>query len=261
MAQSYQDNVVPAILGPMGARLVEAAEPRPGERVLDVACGTGAVTRVAARAVGEKGRVTGMDLGAHMLSVATTVPQENGAPIRWAQGDAATLPFADDLFDIVLCAQGYMFFPDRVQTLREAVRVLAPGGRLALAVWATPEHNPYFSAMYEGLFPHISEETAVVMKVPFALADPNDLRSLFTEAGVSEVRVETVAASLRLPSLKQFIPRHMAAMSVAPELAKLDSDVVGALIRGMQSALSSYEDGEGLRVPFQINIAIARRQS
>ncbi len=256
MAQSYQDNVVPAILGPMGARLVEAAELRPGQRVLDVACGTGAVTRVAARAVGEKGRVTGMDLGAHMLSVATTVPHDNGAKIRWTQGDATALPFADDLFDIVLCAQGYMFFPDRVQALREAFRVAVPGGRVALAVWATPDNNPYFSAMYAGLLPHISEETAAVMKVPFALADPSDLQSLFIEAGVSQVRVETVAASLRLPSLKQFIPCHMAAMSVAPELAKLDSDVVDALIRGMQSALSSYEDGEGLRVPFEINIAL-----
>ena len=207
--------------------------------------------------VGEKGRVTGMDLGSHMLGVATTVPEENGAKIRWTQGDATALPFADNLFDIVLCAQGYMFFPDRVQALREAVRVLAPGGRVALAVWATPDNNPYFSAMYEGLFPHISEDTAAVMKVPFALADPSDLRSLFTEAGISPVRVETVAASLRLPSLKQFIPRHMAAMSVAPELAKLDSDVIDALIRGMQSALSSYEDGEGLRVPFEISIALA----
>ncbi len=83
MSQSYQDNVVPAILGPMGARLVEAAQLRPGQRVLDVACGTGAVTRMAARAVGEKGRVTGMDLGPHMLAVAQTVPHENGAVIRW----------------------------------------------------------------------------------------------------------------------------------------------------------------------------------
>ena len=249
-ARFYQDNVVPAILGPMGERLVEAAELRPGERVLDVACGTGAVTRKAARAVGETGRVTGLDSAAHMLEVARTVPQERAKTIRWAQGDAAVLPFADDLFHIMLCAQGYMFFPDRVQALREAVRVVAPGGRLALAVWSSPEHNPYFHAMCEGLRPHVEEATAATMTLPFALADPSDLRSLFTEAGLSEVRVETVAASLRLPPLKQFIPRHMAAMSVAAELAKLSSEVVDALIRDLQSVLGAYEDGEGLRVPF-----------
>lgn len=257
MSQSYQDNVVPVILGPMGARLVEAAQLRPGECVLDVACGTGVVTRKAAQAVGKKGRVTGIDLAEHMLAVAQTVPPESGEKIRWVQGDATALPFADDLFDIMLCAQGYMFFPDRVQALREAARVVVPGGRLALAVWATPEHNPYFTAMYEGLRPHIDGETAAAMKLPFALADAGDLRSLFAEAGLSEVRVEVVDASLRLPPLEQFIPRHMAAMSVAAELAKLDSVVVDALIRDMQSALGVYEDGEGLRVPFQINIALA----
>ena len=257
MSQSYKDNVVPANLGPMGARLVEAAQLRPGECVLDVACGTGAVTRMAAQAVGQTGCVTGVDAGAHMLAVASTVPHENGAKIRWVQGDATVLPFADDLFDIMLCAQGYMFVPDRVQALREAARVVVPGGRLALAVWATPEHNPYFRTMYEGLRPHIDGETAASMKLPFALADAGDLRSLFAEAGLSEVRVEAVDASLRLPPLEQFIPRHMAAMSVAAELAVLSSVVVDALIRDMQSALGAYEDSEGLRVPFQINVALA----
>ena len=258
-ARFYQDHIVPKILGPMGAHLVEAAEPRPGERVLDIACGTGAVTRKAARAVGASGVVTGMDFGAHMMHVGRTVPQERGATIRWVQGDATALPFADSAFGLVLCAQGLMFFPDRVQALRDACRVVVPGGRLALAVWSTPEHNPYFRAMYEGLQPHIDEETAMTMRLPFALADPTDLQSLFSEAGLSDVRIETVSEALRLPPLEQFIPRHMSAMSVAAALASLGSDVVNALIRDVQSTLHPYEDPEGLRVPFQINIALAHR--
>ena len=159
-ARFFQDNIVPAILGPMGAHLVQAADLRSGERILDIACGTGAVTRLAAQLVGASGHVAALDFGAHMMHVGRAVPQERGATIRWVHGDATALPFADSMFDVVLCSQGLMFFPDRARALRDAARVTVPGGRLAVAVWAPLENNPYFRAMNEGLRPHIDEETA-----------------------------------------------------------------------------------------------------
>ena len=108
------------------ADLVDRAALQPGERVLDVACGTGVVARVAAERVGSTGRVAALDVNSGMLAVARSLPAVTGAPVEWHEGSALALPFPDAAFDVAFCQLGLQFFPDRPKALREIRRVLVP---------------------------------------------------------------------------------------------------------------------------------------
>jgi ubiquinone/menaquinone biosynthesis C-methylase UbiE len=136
----YQRYLVPAITIKWAEDLVDRAQPRAGEEVIDVACGTGVVSRLAAQRMAS-GRVTGLDLNAGMLAVARTVPSE-GAPITWVEGSALDLPLASGRFDVALCQLGLQFFPNQGLALREMRRVLANSGRIALSVYSSIERTP-----------------------------------------------------------------------------------------------------------------------
>ena len=125
----YERVMVPAVFGPWAKILLDTVALPAGTRVLDVACGTGIVTRLAASQVGSTGRVVGLDINGGMLAVARAQPQPAGAQIEWQQGDATRLPFPDAEFGNVLCQQGLQYMPDRPAALREMKRVLASGGR------------------------------------------------------------------------------------------------------------------------------------
>jgi len=133
--EAYERYIIPALFHEWACDLVETAAVQAGERVLDVACGTGVVARVAASRVGKAGHVVGVDVNEGMLGMARTVPPSLGTTITWQQGDAAALPLPNAAFDVVLCQQGLQYFPQREAALREMARVLVPGGRLALSVW------------------------------------------------------------------------------------------------------------------------------
>jgi len=135
-AERYERVLVPAIFAPWAADLVALAKLRPGERVLDLACGTGVVARLAAERVGPEGDITGLDLNESMLEVARSQPIPAGAAaVAWVQSSALAMRVPDSSFDVVLCQQGIQFFPDRSQALREMIRVLVPGGRMFASVW------------------------------------------------------------------------------------------------------------------------------
>src|SRR5919202_915011 len=144
-SELYQRYLVPAITALWAADLIERAAPRSGVRVLDVACGTGVVARLAAERIGT-GRVVGLDINGAMLAVARSVPQNGGPPIEWQEGSVLQMPFTDGAFDVVLCQLGLQFFPDRPAALREMWRVLGSGGRVAppvsRAVVAKPAAHP-----------------------------------------------------------------------------------------------------------------------
>src|SRR5215208_1372728 len=186
-AEIYEQHLVPTVFGPWAAELIEAASPRPGERVLDVACGTGVVARLAAERVGADGKVVGLDLNPGMLAVARAVASPR--PIDWREGSAVALPLEAGAFDLVLCQQGLQFFPDRLTALREMHRVLAPGGRLGLATWRPLQHSPGFVVMAEALGSHVGPEAAALTQAPFSLGDVKELGALVVGAGFQDVEI------------------------------------------------------------------------
>src|SRR4051812_6297216 len=183
---AYQAFLVPAMFAPFAETLVEQAGVGEGSRVLDIACGTGAASRAAARRAGPSGSVTGVDLGEPTLAIAREQPMDgSAAPITWLQADATQLPVDDGAFDVAICQQGLQFFPDKAAALAEMHRALQPGGRLAIATWTDVESNPFF-AVIEALERHLGEEASQVLNSPFRVGAA-ELGRVVEEAGFGDV--------------------------------------------------------------------------
>ncbi|WP_202635762.1 class I SAM-dependent methyltransferase [Rugosibacter aromaticivorans] len=162
-AETYEHYFVPAMFLPWTALLLRHAAPQSRERVLDVACGTGIVTRQVAPLVGADGQVVALDMNPAMLAVARALPVPPGAAIQWQEGNAMALLFPDGVFDIVLCQHGLQFFPDRAGAVREMRRVLAPGGQAVVIVLQALARHPVFAALMESVAHHLSLPVSAVM--------------------------------------------------------------------------------------------------
>jgi ubiquinone/menaquinone biosynthesis C-methylase UbiE len=256
-ALQYHRCTVRYLLDPWVEDLVERAQLRPGQRVLDLACGTGAVARVAIERVQPAGLVVGLDLDAEMLRVARNLPAATTAALEWQQGDAVALPLADASFDAVLCQQGLQFFADRTAALRQIKRVLMHHGRLALAVWNRLARNPYSATLVEVFGRYLGQEIAERGRSPFALGDRDVLRRLLTQAGFRPVKVEVIVKLLPLPPLREFIPEHLAAMALAPVFSAMNPARRAAMIRDAELNLTPYTTANGAALPFEVLMAVA----
>jgi len=255
--EAYERYMVPALFAPWATDLVARLSLHPGEHVLDVACGTGSVARLAAKRVSPGGTVTGLDLNPGMLAVARSLPHASDVRMDWRAGSAMALPFANALFNVVLCQQGLQFFPDRVAALREMHRVLVPRGRLGLSVWRSLQHNPYMAALGNALEHHVSAEAAAGARTVCALGDAEALRSLLLQAGFREVRISIAILVMRFASVEAFVPGQFAATPFAGAVAALDAPARTALLEDVRMALRSYTDDTGVAVPIEAHVATA----
>jgi len=200
-AAAYEGLHVPALFRQWAPRVAEAARIETGQRVLDVACGTGVLAREAAGRVGSEGSVTGLDAGRGMLAVA-----ERLAPgIEWREGTAESLPFEDASFDAVVSQFGLMFFRDRTGALREMARVLAPGGRMAVAVWESLERSEAYPDEVALLERLAGQPAADALRAPFALGDRKELAALFDGVSVGPVEISTQRGTARFPSIRTMV--------------------------------------------------------
>jgi ubiquinone/menaquinone biosynthesis C-methylase UbiE len=200
-AEVYEEFFVPALFQEWTDRVAEAARVSPGERVLDVACGTGALTRTVAARVGRTGTAVGLDINDGMLAVA----RRKAPGIEWRSGRVEALPFEAGSFDAVVSQFGLMFFEDRRAALGEMMRVLRRDGRLAVAVWDSLERTPGYAAMTGLLRRLFGDRVADALRAPFVLGDPGALRSLFVTAGVADAKVTTHKGTARFSSIKAWI--------------------------------------------------------
>jgi SAM-dependent methyltransferase len=219
--ENYERFFVPAIGAPVAEDLVAKAALRPGERVLDVGCGTGVVARMAALRVGAEGAVAGLDVNPGMLAVARSSTPA-GTSIEWHEASAEDMPLPDGSFDVVLCQMSLQFVPDRQAALNEMERVLAPGGRLLLNVpGPTPEP---FLVLGEALERHVGAEAAGFVNLLFSLHDPGDLRELVEGAGFRDASAGSDTKSLRLPAPKDFLWRYVHSTPLAGAVARVDQE-------------------------------------
>jgi SAM-dependent methyltransferase len=240
------------------AELVALAALQSGERVLDVACGTGGVTRRAAQVVGAAGKVMGIDVNEGMLSMARTVPQQHdGPPIEWHHSDAAALPFPDAAFDVVLCQYGLEFFADRAAGLREMARVLVSGGRLVLRVWRALERQPFYVALCEALERRVRVGVAAPIRAAFTLADAAELRALVAGAGFRKVRIRITTNLIRYPSLEEYVLGYLSATPIARDIAAMDDTARAALLQDVTTALRGSVDDDGLAAPTESHVVVA----
>ena len=256
-AQMRERYSVRYFIGPWAPGLIAVAALQPGERVLDVACGTGVVTRLAASAVGPTGRVAGLDINAAMLAVARTLPHPSGTEITWVEGNAVAMDFPDASFDVILCQQGLQFFPNKAAAVREMHRVLVSGGRVVLSVWKSA--GPYNVAVADALEHHVGVEAATSFRASRVVPDAEALDRLLSDAGFPAVEVRPSTMTIRLPSLDTFVLGHLSGMPVAPAVAALSEEQRAALARQVKTALAPYADASGVAVPDEVNIATAHK--
>jgi ubiquinone/menaquinone biosynthesis C-methylase UbiE len=257
----YQRYLVPAVTALWAADLVERAALRDGERVLDIACGTGVVARIAAQRVGATGRVVALDLNPGMLAVARSLPPVNGAVIDWREGSALALPFPDAEFNVAFCQLGLQFFPNRPQALREMRRALVPEGHLALNVFGPIERNPAAHALAAALDRHIGPDASTAKRSEHALADTEQLRRLVADAGFHSIEIETVSKLVRFPSSADYVRIQLAATPLASLVAQFDTAsgerLVEAALKDVGAALTPYTTVEGLTFPQEVHYALA----
>jgi ubiquinone/menaquinone biosynthesis C-methylase UbiE len=262
-AESYERDMVPALFGPLAGRLFEIARPARGERVLDVACGTGIVARRIALLVGERGKVVGLDPSSAMLDVARDAAAHEDVTIDWRQGNAEALPFDDARFDLALCQQGLMFFQDRAAGLAEMRRVLVPGGRVAVTVTQGLEAHPWEQRL-DAAFTRYSGRS--VMHTVFSMGDRDALAGLLAGAGFTEIEITPVTINARYVDPERYLETRIAAIAAAvPEFQQLDAagrESMAAAIRAemAEPVRSLTVDGFVIN-PAQILIARGRTPS
>ena len=253
---NYERFFVPAIGAPLATDLICLAALRPGERVLDVACGTGVVARLAAQQVGATGTVAGLDVNPGMLAVARSATPP-GMTIEWHEASAEAMPLPDASFDVVLCQMGLQFMPDKHAALSEMRRVLVRGGRLILNM---PGPTPrLFTIMGEALERHIGAEAAGFVNHVFSLHDAAEIQNLVSGAGFNDVSVQSDTKPLRLPAPEAFLWQYVHSTPLAGAVAQVDDDRRGLLERDVVAKWQEFVKDRALVLQVRIVVATARK--
>lgn len=238
-AEIYDAFFVPALFAQWGPVVAAAAGVQAGDRVLDVACGTGALTLAAAERAGPTGAVVGLDANPEMLAVAR---RKSGA-IEWIEGMAESLPLPDRSFAAVVSQFGLMFFKDRPAALREMMRVLQPGGRLAVAVCDAVENSPGYSA-FAGLLDRLfGSSVGDSFRAPFALGDARRLLEIARAAGIRRAEVERHRGTVRFPSIAALVSTERACVWTLGGL--LDEEQFARLRTESETALAPFAGADG----------------
>jgi ubiquinone/menaquinone biosynthesis C-methylase UbiE len=240
-ADNYQRDFVPAIATPVSEELIRAARVRPGERVLDVACGTGLIARLAAEQVGSTGSVVGVDVAPDMIEVARSVPTPAEPHIDWRVGDACSLALEADAFDVVLCQMGIMFMEDQPAATAEMRRVLASGGRVVIS---TPgAMQPPFELMEQAIVRNISPELGAFLRAVFSMSDPDQLATLLDGAGFSDVSARVYRATLDLPAPEEFLWQYVNLTPMGPFVAGAPGEARAQLEREVVETWRPFVSG------------------
>jgi ubiquinone/menaquinone biosynthesis C-methylase UbiE len=252
----YERVLVQPLFRPFAEAVVERLKPVSGDSLIDVACGTGIVARIARQTLGPGARIVAVDVAAPMLAVARTVD----ASIDWREGNAVALPVREfESFSLLACHQGLQFFPDRPTAVREMRRVLAPNGRAAIACWSSLLDLPAMAELNEIAGRHVGP----IVDSRHSFGNANDLRGLVTDGGFKDVTVETFAHDVRFADGRQFATLNAMAVIGMTEQGKKLNDSERRELAGQIAAESDaiivrrLTRGEFV-LPLSTNVAIAR---
>lgn len=260
-AETYERYMVPVLFAPSAERLLDLARPRPGERVLDVGCGTGIVARRAALRVRPGGRVVGLDASAGMLAVARAAADREQLVIDWREGRAEALPLEDGAFDLVLSQYALMFFTDQPAALAEMRRVLADAGRVALSVFQSLDRHPFYERLDRAIERRLG---ASGVRDIFGLGDAAPLRDEMAKAGFAHVEIAPLALLARFPDPEAFLAGEIDVDTAAiPAMQHLDAAARAELTAGIRSemadTLRSVTVAGHVELPFHVHVVRAGR--
>ncbi len=250
-AKIYEEVYLPAMFNEWCPLVVEAANIQKGHRVIDVACGTGALAITVSDHIGPEGTTTGIDINEGMLIIA----RSKSSSVEWLNAPAEALPFEDDTFNCAVSQFGLMYFENQEIAIREMMRVLHPGGSLAVVVWDELEHNPGFAAenmLWQQVFGEEEGDES-----PNKLGDKIVLENLFKRSGVANVQITTHQRTARFESIESWI--HTGAKGWTDDDAMSD-DQLKLLLKTAEEELTSFRTAEGtVTFPTSAHIVTARK--
>ena len=238
-AEIYDSLFVPALFRQWGPIVAAEARIGRGDRVIDIACGTGVLALAALDRVGAEGKVVGLDPNPDMLCVA----RRKSTRIEWREGRAEQVPFADESFDAAVSQFGLMFFDDRAAGLREMMRVVKSGGRLAVAVCDSLDQSPGYAAVADMLERLFGSDVANAFRAPFVLGNAELLRSLCAKAGIERAEVKRHRGTVRFASIETLISTERACIWTLGGL--LDNEQFKRLLEDAERALMPYVTAAG----------------
>lgn len=249
-AEIYEAEFVPAIFAEWAPVILDAARVGPGDRMLDVACGTGIVGRTAADLVGAGGRIVGLDANGAMLEVARRVRPD----IEWFEGPAEDLPFPDDTFDAAVSQMALMFFTDRVQALTEMRRVVRDGGRLGIVVPAALEDQPAYRVFVDTAVRHAGADARSLLGTYWNCGDLSELESWIEAAGWQVTETRTRPGTAHFDSPASFVRTEVEG---SPLAERIEPAVRRAIEQDVASELSMFDQNDHFAVPLLCHVIAA----
>lgn len=256
-AQAYERHLVPALMRPVAMQGVDAAALRPGESLLDIACGTGVVSRLAAHRVSPGGRIAGLDIDPAMIGMARSLVQPAaGVSFDWHCASADRMPFESSTFDAVTCMQGLQYVPDCAAALSEVRRVLKKNGRFVAVVWTTLERCAGQHAIANALKRH-NIDIAAILKA-YSLGEPEHVRKLARDSGFSTMDTRISSSTAQFPSSRDFVEAFAAgSLSSSAAIGKVPAERREEFMGEIGQSLRRYEDGAGVTLPLEFLILTA----
>lgn len=245
---AYDRQLVPWLFEHWAEPFIDLAAPSGSSRLLDLACGSGLITRNLVGRLDPDGRIDAVDIDPAMVDYASsTIDDER---IRWHPSDAADLPLDDDSIDGALCHQGLQFFPDQPDVLAEIARALRPGGQLTVAVWGRLEDNPWPASLASATRTVLGDEAAAGMATVCALGDTAQLTALLRSAGFERIAVETHSRTATHPHVRTAVDGQLEALPSGSITDHLDDQQRTQLAETMSALLAPRTDpNERLTLP------------
>jgi ubiquinone/menaquinone biosynthesis C-methylase UbiE len=241
---------------PVQHRLLEMAALRPGERVLDIACGTGLITFPAARSVGAHGSVVGTDISDRMIELSRAELRRLGLEnVTFRRAAAESLDFPEGTFDAALCSLGLMYVTDPLHSLRLAHHILRPGGRIAAAIWGHRDR-----CGWAGIFPVVDARVqSEVCPMFFQLGTGDNLRTAMELAGFTDIHVDRLTTPLTYASAEDALGAAFIGGPVALAYSHFDNATRASAHAEYLASIHPYRRGEGYSIPGEFVVAVASR--
>jgi ubiquinone/menaquinone biosynthesis C-methylase UbiE len=253
-AAAYYDNFWSAQLRPAQDLMLSLAALQPGERVLDIACGTGLVTFRAAHAVGPDGFVAASDISEDMVAAVSAAAAARGLAGDFRRMDAETLEHPDADFDAVLCALGLMYVAEPPNALRDMRRVLRPGGRAAAAEWGARKNCGWAE-----IFPIVERRTSSdVCPMFYALGTGSTMADAFRSAGFTDVRDERISVPIVFPTADAAVGAAFVGGPVALAHSRFDDATRQSAYAEYLESIEVFRQGEAYHVPGEFVAAVGR---